>query len=139
MKRRSLPAVGAVCLCLLFMIACSSEVSYEDMTHEQLTYKEAPIYLQERIDEIQQSIDEENRSGSTTIQMDGGDGKYAVIFPPEDKTVDVLYVGKDDTMGYGIMVKYTFTDSAGMDSLERVTVVKINQYQGFIRLVYVSG
>ena len=127
---------------MVFMTACTKETAYEDITHELLTYNETPIYLQERIDATLLRVESGEMSGSITFQMDANDGKFAVIVPPEDSVTEVQYVGKDETMGWWMMFRYTHLreeDGEAISLRDKVTVIKINHYQGALRGVFVSS
>ncbi|SMP64285.1 hypothetical protein [Anoxynatronum buryatiense] len=142
MKKCRTLLIISLTMIMVLMTACTKETAYEDITYELLTYEEAPIYLQERIDAILLKVENGEMSGSIIFQMEASDGKFAVIVPPKDSVTEVQYVGEDETIGWGMMFRYTHLreeDGEAVSLRDKVTVIKINHYQGALRGVFVSS
>ena len=104
----------------------------KEITFEILSYEEVPEFVKDKLNET-------GMTEASTLRIDGTEGPYLVIVPPEDESVEILYVGKDETMGYGFMYKYTYIKEASMDVFDNIRIIKINHYNGGVRGVFIGN
>lgn len=116
---------------ILIFTGCDIGMAKE-MTFEVLSYEEAPDFVKNRIGEAE-IIEESNKM---YINLD--EVHYIIIVPPEDKEVNVLYVGEDESIGHGLMYKYSYIDRGSEDILNNIKVIEINNHSGGIRGVLVK-
>jgi len=102
---------------------------YKEITYDMLSYEDAPEFVRDTI---------EAEIGASTMNIKGSDGTYIVITPPEEKAVNVLFVGKDKNYSYGVVYKYTYIDKVSNEILDNIKIIKVNNYDGSFVGIFVS-
>jgi len=102
---------------------------YKEITYDILSYEEAPEFVRDSI---------EKELGASTMKIYGSDGYYIVLVPPEDKAVNVFFVGEDKSYGHGVVYKYTYVDKVSDDILHNIKIIKVSNYGGNLVGIFVS-
>lgn len=133
MKKKMFTATSVliVLLMIMLMIKLTNDRYYNEVSFDVLSYEASPQFVK---DEIQGNI-----SSNSSVTIKGSDGLYIVVIPPEDKSVEVFFVGEDEDTGLGIAYKYTYTDKIDEDIFSNIKIIKINHYDGVVNGIFVSN
>lgn len=128
-KFKVIMIIAIIIFAIVFITKYTNDRYDKEITHEILSYEEVPEYVKDRI---------ESAIGASTMRIEGSDGTYIVITPPEDKSVEVLSVGKDKTYTYGVVYRYKYINEVSDDKLDNIKIIKIYNYDGSFVGVFVS-
>lgn len=124
MKQKHI-VIAIIAFTAIFLVGCNAGMSKETV-NRVLSYEEVPDFVKNSIKEV--GIVENNN-----MHINGNEEHYIVLTPPEGKSVEILYVGEDENMGYGLIYKYAYTDKISDKLLDNIKIIHIKYYNGTIR------
>lgn len=95
---------------------------YPEMSYEILYYEEVPEFIKDRI--------KENIEPYSSRFILGDGESYIVIIPPENKSVEVLTVEKNENVVNGIIYKYRYVDKVSNNILDNIKIIKVSNFNG---------
>ncbi|KPU27829.1 hypothetical protein TR13x_00230 [Caloranaerobacter sp. TR13] len=95
---------------------------YPEMSYEILSCEKVPEFIKDRIDE--------NIEPNSSRFILGDGESYIVLIPPENKSVEVLTVEKNENVVNGIVYRYRYVDKVSDNILDNIKIIKVSNFNG---------